>query len=97
MRGLDLRVPQAGVIAGRVVGHDTLESPAVPPQPTAGLLEVRRRWAILFVPSECPLMPIDEEGFPSREIVGMLVGIPPLLWRELEVLVVRDGHPTLNT
>ena len=95
---MDLRVAQAGVrVGGRVVGHDALESPAAPPQPTAGLVEVRRRWAVLLVPGEGPLTPIHEEGFPSREIVGMPSGIPPLLRRELEVVVVRDGHPTRHT
>jgi hypothetical protein len=49
------------------------------------------------VPGERALTPIDEEGCPSREIVGMLVGIPPLLWRELVVVVVRDGHPARHT
>ena len=38
--GLDVRVAQAGVIIGRDVVHDALESPATPPQPTAGLVEV---------------------------------------------------------
>ena len=38
--GLDVRVAQAGVIAGRDVVHDALESPATPPQLTAGLIEV---------------------------------------------------------
>jgi hypothetical protein len=27
----------------------------------------------------------------------MPLGIPPLLWRELEVVVVRDGHLTRHT
>jgi len=97
-RGLDLRVAQAGSIAGGVVGHDALESPSAPPQPTTGLVEVRRRrWAVLLVPGERPLTPIHEEAFPSWEIVGMPVGIPPLLRRELEVVVVRDGHPARHT
>src|SRR3954465_9976361 len=60
----------------------------------AGLVEVRRRRVVLLVPGERPLTPIHKEGFPSREIVGMPSGIPPLLRRELEVVVVRDGHPT---
>ena len=93
-----MRVAQVGVrVGGRVVGHDALESPAAPSQPTAGLVEVRRRWALLLVPGECPLTPIHEEGFPSREIVGMPSGIPPLLRRELKVVVVRDGHPARHT
>ena len=50
--GLDVRVAQAGVIAGRDVVHDALESPATTPQPTAGLVEVRRRRAVLLVPGE---------------------------------------------
>ena len=49
------------------------------------------------MPGERPLTPIHEEGFPSREIVGMPSGIPPLLRRELEVVVVRDGHPARHT
>ena len=69
-----MRVAQAGVIAGRDVVHDAPESPAAPPQPTAGLVEVRRRRAILLVPGERPLTPIDEEGVPSRAVVGMPVG-----------------------
>src|SRR3954468_13765236 len=98
MSGLDLRVAQAGVrVGGRVIGHDALESLATPPQPTAGLVEVRRRWAVLLVPGERPLTPILEEVFPSREIVGMPSEIPPLLRRELEVVVVRDGHPARHT
>jgi hypothetical protein len=27
----------------------------------------------------------------------MPLGIPPLLWRELEVVVVRDGHLARHT
>ena len=92
-RGLGLRVAQAGA----TVGHDALESPAAPPQPTAGLVEVRRRRAALLVPGKRPLTPIDEEAFPSRAVVGMPLGIPPLLWRELEVVVVRDGHLARHT
>ena len=93
-----MRVAHAGArVGGRVVGHDALESPTAPPQPMASLVEVRRRWAILLVPGERPLTPIHEEGFPSREIVGMPSGIPPLLWRELEVVVIRDGHPARHT
>src|SRR3954471_3688900 len=96
--GLDLSVAKAGArVEGRVVGHDALESPTTPPQPMAGLVEVWRRWAVLLVPGERPLMPIHEEGFPSRKIVGMPSGIPPLLRRELEVVVVRDGHPARHT
>src|SRR3954462_10928931 len=96
--GLDLRVARAGArVAGRVIGHDALDSPTAPPQTTADLVEVRRRWAILLVPGERPLTPIHEEGFPSREKVGMPSGIPPLLRRELEVVVVRDGHPARHT
>ena len=64
--GLEVRVAQAGVIAGSDVVHDALESPASPPEPTAGLVEVRRRRAILLVPGERPLTPIDEEGVPSQ-------------------------------
>lgn len=96
-RGLDVRVAQAGVIAGRDVGHDALESPAAPPQPTAGLVEVRRRRAVLLMPGERPLTPIDEEGVPSRAVVGIPAGIPPLLRRELEVVVVRDGRLARHT
>ena len=59
--GLDVRIAQAGVIAGPDVVHDALESPATPPQPTAGLVEVRRRRAGLLVPGERPIMSIDEE------------------------------------
>ena len=92
-RGLGLRVAQPGA----TVGHDALESPAAPPQPTAGLVEVRTRWAVLLVPSKRTLTPIDEEGVPSRAVVGMPLGIPPLLWRELEVVVVRDGHLARHT
>ena len=36
--GLDVRVAQAGVIAGHDKVHDALESPATPPQLTAVLL-----------------------------------------------------------
>ena len=57
-----MRVAPEGVIAGLDVFHDALESPATPPQLTAGLVEVRMRWAILLVPGEHPLTPIDEEG-----------------------------------
>jgi hypothetical protein len=78
-RGLRLRVAQAGA----TVGHDALESLAAPPQPTAGLVEVRTRRAILLVPGKRTLTPIDEEAVPSRAVVGMPLGIPPLLWREL--------------
>ena len=74
-----MRVAQAGVIAGLDVVHDALKSPATPPQPTAGLVEVLRRRAILLVPSERPLTPIDEEGVPSQTVVGMSAGIHPLL------------------
>ena len=94
MPGLNLRVAQAGVIAPRDVVHDALESPAAPPQPTAGLVEVRRRRAVPLVQGERPLTPIDEEGVPSRAVVGIPEGIPPLLWHEYEVVVVRDGRPT---
>jgi hypothetical protein len=75
----------------------TLWRPSVPPQPTAGLVEVRTRRAILLVPGKRTLTPIDEEGIPSRAVVGMPLGIPPLLWRELEVVVVRDGHLARHT
>ena len=44
-----------------------------------------------------PVVTIDEEAFPSRAVVGMPLGIPPLLWRELEVVVVRDGHLARHT
>jgi hypothetical protein len=44
------------------------------------------------MPGKRTLMPIDEEGVPSRAVVGMPLGIPLLLWRELKVVVVRDGH-----
>jgi hypothetical protein len=92
-RGLRLRVAQAGAM----VGHDTLESPAVPPQLTVDLIEVRMRRAVLLVPGKHTLMPIDEEGISSRAIVRMPLGIPPLLWRELKVVVVRDGHLARHT
>jgi hypothetical protein len=92
-RGLRLRVAQAGA----TVGHDALESPAEPPQPPAGLIEVRMRWAILLVPGKRTLTPIDEEAVPSGPVVGMPLGIPPLLRRELEVVVVRDGHLARHT
>jgi hypothetical protein len=65
-RGLRLRVAQAGA----TVGRDALESPATPPQPTTGLVEVRTRWAVLLVPGKRTLMPIDEEGVPSRDATG---------------------------
>jgi hypothetical protein len=92
-RGLRLRAAQAGA----TVGHDALESPAAPPQPTARLVEVQTRWAVLLVPGKRTLTPIDEEAVPSRDVVGMPLGIPPLLWRELEVVVVRDGHLARHT
>jgi hypothetical protein len=92
-RGLRLRVAQAGA----TVGHDALESPAAPPQPMAGLVEVRMRRAVLLMPGKCTLTPIDEEAVSSRAVVGMPLGIPPLLWRELEVVVVRDGHLARHT
>ena len=92
-RGLGLRVAQAGA----TIGQDALESPAAPPHPTAGLVEVRRRRTALLMPGKRPLTPIDEEAFPSRAVVGMPLGIPPLLWRELEVVVVRDGHLARHT
>ena len=87
-----MRVAQAGVIAGRDVVHDPLESPAGPPQPTAGLVEVRRTRAVLLVPGERLLTPFDEEGVLSWAIVWMPAGIHPLLRSELEVVVVRDGR-----
>ena len=77
--------------------YDALESPAAPPQATAGLVEVRRRRAVPLVQGERPLTPIDEEGVPSRAVVGILAGIPPLLWRELEIVVVCDGRPAGHT
>jgi len=92
-----LRVAQAGVITGRDVVHDPLESPAGPPQPTAGLVEVRRTRAVLLVPGERLLTPFDEEGIPSWAIVWMPAGIHPLLRSELEVVVVRDGRPARQT
>ena len=92
-RGLGLRVAQAGA----TIGQDALESPAAPPHPTAGLVEVRRRRAVLLVPGNRPLTPIDEEAVPSRAVVGMPLGIPPLLRRELEIVVVRDGHLAWHT
>ena len=95
--GLEVWIAQAGVIAGRDVVHDALESPAAPPQPTAGLVEVRRRRAILLVPGERPLTPIDEEGVPSMLVIGMPAGIHPLLRREIAVVVVRDGRPARST
>ena len=91
--GLGLRVAQAGA----TVGHDALESRAAPPQPTAGLVEVRTRRAVLLVPGKRTHTPIDEEAVPSRAVVGMPLGIPPLLWCELEVVVVRDGHLARHT
>ena len=45
----------------------------------------------------CPLTPIDEEGIPSRAVVGMPAGIHPLLRHEFEVVVVRDGRPARHT
>ena len=69
-----MRVAQAGVIAGRDIVHDALESPAAPPQPTAGLIEVRRRRTVLLVPGERPLMSthasilVDSVGPPSAEV-----------------------------
>jgi hypothetical protein len=92
-RGLRLRV----ALVGATVGHDALESPAAPPQPMVGLVEVRTRQAVLLMPAKRTLTPIDEEGIPSRAIVGMPLGIPPPLWRELEVVVVRDGHLARHT
>ena len=94
---LHVRVAQAGVIAGRDVVHNSLESPASPPHLTAGLVEVRRRRAVPLVPGERPLTPIDEEGVPSRAVVGMPAGIHPLLRHELEVVMVGDGRPTRHT
>jgi hypothetical protein len=92
-RGLRLRVAQAGA----TVGHDALESPATPPQPMAGLVEVRTRWAVLLMLGKRTLTPVDEEGVPSRAVVRMPLGIPPLLWCELKVVVVRDGHLARHT
>ncbi|KAK1699102.1 hypothetical protein QYE76_015799 [Lolium multiflorum] len=43
-----------------------------------------------------PLTPIDE-AVPSRAVVGMPLGIPPLLGRELEIVVVCDGHLAWHT
>ena len=94
---LQVRVAQAGVIAGSDVVHDALESPASPPEPTSDLVEVRRRRAILLVPGERPLTPIDEEGVPSRAVVGIPARIPTLLRCKLEVVVVRDGRPARHT
>jgi hypothetical protein len=91
--GLRLRVAQAGAM----LGHDALESPAVPPQPMAGLIEVRTRRAVLLVPGKSTLTPIDEEGIPSRAVVRMPLGISLLLWCELEVVVVCDGHLACHT
>jgi len=90
---LALRVPQAGIIARRDVVHHTRESAATPPQPAAFLVVVHRRWPVPLVPSELPLPPIDEEGVPGCVVVGVPAGIHPLLRRELDVVVVRDGRP----
>ena len=74
-----MRVAQAGVITGRDVVHDALESPAAQPQPTTCLVKVQRRQAVPLVPGERPVTPIGEEGVPSRAIVGIPARIPTLL------------------
>ena len=60
-------------------------------------MEVPRRQTVLLIPGERPLTPIDEEGVPSMLVIGMPAGIHPLLRREVEVVVVRDGRPARST
>ena len=55
--GLDLRVAQAGVIAGRDVVHNALESPASPPQPLEPL--DRKHTDRVFPSSACE--PLDRK------------------------------------
>jgi hypothetical protein len=40
---------------------------------------------------------VREEGVPGGGVVGVLVGVHPLLRRELAVVVVGDGQPTVST
>src|SRR4051812_7973791 len=56
-----------------------------------GFVVVHRWRAITLVPSELPFLPISEEGIPGVIVVGIPLGIHPLLRRELVVEVVHDG------
>ena len=74
------------------VPHHFDDSMVLPPQTTADFVVVHRWRAITLVPGELPFPPISEEGIPGVVVVGIPLGIHPLLRCELVVEVVRDGR-----
>src|SRR3954463_3584538 len=79
------------------VAHHYDDSTVHPPQTTAGFVVVHRWRAITLVPGELPFPPISKEGIPGVVVVGIPLGIHPLLRRELVVEVVCDGRLACGT
>ena len=74
------------------VAHHAGDSPVRPPQAATSLVVVHWGRDVTLVPGELSFLPVCEEGILGVEVVGIPMGIHPLLRRELEVEVVRDGR-----
>ena len=62
------------------------------PETTPSLVAVHGRRAVALEPDEVPLSAVGEERVPCDDVVYIPVGIPPLLRRQLVVVVRRDGR-----
>src|SRR3954469_19345934 len=79
------------------VAHHFDDSTVLPPQMTTDFVVVHRWRAITLVPGEIPFTPISEEDILGVVVVGIPLGIHPLLRRELVVEVVCDGRLACGT
>ena len=79
MRLVKVRVPQARMVSHGDVAHHADDSPVRPPQAATSLVVVHWGRAVTLVPGELPFLPVSKEGIPGVIVVGIPLGIHPLL------------------
>src|SRR3954470_17512034 len=82
---VDLWAPQARMVSPGDVAHHSDDSTVRPPQTPTSFIVVHRGRAITLIPGELPFPSVSEEGITGVIVVGISLGIHPMLRRELVV------------